>query len=238
MAHSNVISEPVNIEQINKELATLDKQFEHARKAYEEERSAWLRIKEIALSKQHQTKLPVDPIVIDSIPRTVISSGKSNNRQAIRDFLAGWTGSFTIPQILEAAEKSNHPSSQLSQNVWSSTVFWLCQTGVLAVVEPRRGNLPGKYRVIVGQNELLTPTKKPIIRGYPLQSIVAESIKHIPQNRFGRNELTEFAVKQYPEHKERLTVDIVGAVLNRLAQHEVGVRIIERSTQGNVYERI
>jgi len=234
----------LTIQEIDAELEALEKGFEKSKAQYDHDRETLLRMKEFALRHTYRTDLaepaakPTAPIC-PKVPKTFISSGKMTDRQAIRDFLSGWNGDFTITDLIEASKKSGHPASKISLNVWHSVIYWLyTKAHFVEVVQPRQGNKPGTYRLAVGRNELLAPPRRKLIRGYPLQDIVAEGIKSYPAKRFGRKELTDFVVSKHPEHADRLTAEKVGAVLIRLVKHGIGARAVEHNAQGNTYEKL
>jgi hypothetical protein len=161
--------------------------------------------------------------------------GKKTNRQTIREFLAGWTGDFTIPELIAAARRhEDAEAANISQNVWSSTIFWLCQNRFLEVVKPREGNKPGTYRVIVGRTEMVAPKRRENKHQAPVQGAVLEAIKTFPMPRFSKNDLIKAVQATHPDRDH----DVIGAVLYRLARHNVGARIVERNRDGNVYEKL
>lgn len=166
-------------------------------------------------------------------------SGKKTDRQIIREFLSERTGNYTIADLISAAERGGRKeAAAIDKNVWSSTIYWLVKNGLVAVVEERRGNLPGTYKVAVSRDEMIAPKRKPKKNEFPLQSLVFEGIQRITTKRFGRKELTEFILKQHPEHADRITVDLVGASLYRLFnEKKTALKRVEQSKQGNVYEK-
>ena len=234
---------PLTAKEIDCKLSELDARFASLQKQYAQDRETYIRMRDIVQRESLASGASVAPQERKERPQAPknapVAKGEKSTRQVIRDVLAGITGDFTMPSaIAEAGKQGNAVAADLDKNTWSSTLFWLEQNKFLKLVTPRQGKTPGVYRVIVSPEELLNPTKQPIVRGYPLQGIVKEGLNLIPSKRFGRKVFAEFVRNRHPEHKERLTDDIVGAVLNRLAANNVGARIVERSAQGNIYEKI
>lgn len=166
-------------------------------------------------------------------------SGKKTDRAAIREFLAGWSGSFTVDDLRAAAARAaNKEVADISKMVWTSTLFWLCQNGLVQVVQPRQGNKPGTYRVAVSRDEILSPKRRQRQGGFSPQALVFEALKSFPMNKFGKKELVEFVLEKFPEQRSKLDPDVLGATLHRIAKSERGVRIAEQNREGNVYAKL
>jgi len=164
-----------------------------------------------------------------------IRGGVKTDRQIIREFLAGWTGEFSIQQLVDAAQRHpDSPESKFDKNLWASTIFWLCRNRFLEVVKPRAGNKPGTYRVIVSRADLISPRRRKSKQVNPLQDIVIEVIRNIPMQRFSKTDVVNEVLKSHPDRD----TDVIGSVLHRLAANNVTARIFARSREGNVYEKL
>ena len=223
----------LTVETIDRELAELEKRFQ-------QDRDDLLRARAYAL-RQINPPPPVQPIPIESdwTPMSVkippIRGGVKTDRQIIREFLAGWTGEFSIQQLVDAAQRHpDSPESKFDKNLWASTIFWLCRNRFLEVVKPRAGNKPGTYRVIVSRADLISPRRRKSKQVYPLQDIVIEVIRNIPMQRFSKTDVVNEVLKSHPDRD----TDVIGSVLHRLAANNVTARIFARSREGNVYEKL
>lgn len=223
----------MTVEQIESELAELEKR-------YQEDRADLER----ALAYARRNSAPKAPVLLP-IPKSEwaplrgkispIRGGIKTDRQIIREFLAGWTGTFTIKQLMDAAQRHpDSPAAKFDKNLWAATLFWLCQNRFIEVVEPRRGNIAGTYRIIVSRNDLVTPTRRKNSDQSPLQDAVLEAIKRIDKTRFSKNDIVNVVQKDEPERSP----DVIGAVLHRLAANNIGARIFAKSHQGNIYEKL
>jgi hypothetical protein len=223
----------LNVEAIDRELAELERRFQ-------QDREDLLRARAYALRNTTQTQpIQIAPQASDWTPMSgkipPTRSGVKTDRQIIREFLAGWTGDFTIQQLMDAAQRhEGSPASSFNKNLWAATIFWLCQNRFVEVVKPREGNKPGTYRVIVSRTDLVSPKRLKPKRANPLQDIVIETIKELPMQRFKRNDLIEAVLKKHPDRDK----DVIGAILHRLADNNVTARIFARSREGNVYEKL
>lgn len=223
----------MTVEQIESELAELEKRYQQDRADLER-----------ALAYARRNSVPKEPTLLP-IPKSEwlplsgkippVRNGVKTDRQIIREFLAGWTGTFTIKQLMEAAQRHpDSPAAKFDQNLWAATLFWLCQNRFVEVVKPRQGNKAGTYRIIVSRNDLVTPTRRKNSRQSPLQNAVLESIKNIDKQRFDKNDIVRIVQIAEPER----STDVIGAVLHRLAANNIGARIFARSHQGNIYEKL
>lgn len=223
----------LSIEQIDRELAELESRFK-------QDREDLLRARAYALRNSTPAQLPLLPVpssewspMSGKIPP--VRSGVKTDRQIIREFLAGWTGTFTIQQLMEAAQRHpGTPEASFDKNLWAATIFWLCQNRFVETTEPRRGNKPGTYRVIVSRTDLVTPRRRKNRNQSPLQDAVLEAIKRVETVKFTKNEIIKMVQAKDPERGP----DVIGAVLHRLAANNVGARIFARSREGNVYEKL
>jgi hypothetical protein len=224
---------PLSLEQIDRELAELEKR-------YKQDRDDLLRMRAYVL--RHSA--PEQPVLLTPPPSdwTPMSgkipptrSGVRTDRQIIREFLAGWTGDFTIQQLMDAAQRhEGSPAAAFDKNLWSATIFWLCQNRFLDVVKPRQGNKPGTYRIIVSRAELVAPKRRKNKSQSPLQNAVIEAIKMVDKDKFTKNDVVKIVQQNDPTRKE----DVIGAVLHRLAANNIGARIFARSNSGNVYAKL
>lgn len=223
----------LTIEAIDRELAELDKR-------YQQDRDDLLRAKAYALRKANSPQtIPAATLVSDWTPMSgtipPIRGGVKTDRQIIREFLAGWTGEFSIQQLVDAAQRhEGSPESKFDKNLWASTLFWLCRNRFVEVVKPRAGNKPGTYRVIVSRTDLISPRRRKSKAVNPLQDIVIEVIKIIPAQRFTKTDVVNEVLKKHPDRD----IDVIGAILHRLASHNIAARIFARSREGNVYEKL
>ena len=223
----------LSVGQIDVELAELERR-------YKQDRDDLLRARAYTLRRETNEKTTLVPPppsdwapMSGKIPPT--RSGIKTDRQVIREFLAGWTGDFTIQQLMEAAQRhEGSPAASFDKNLWAATIFWLCRNRFLEVVKPRQGNKPGIYRIIVSRTELVNPKRRRNKSQLPVQSAVLEAIKLVEKDKFTKNDVVKIVQSNDPERKE----DVIGAVLHRLAANNVGARIFARSNQGNVYEKI
>jgi hypothetical protein len=223
----------LSVEAIDRELAELEKRFQ-------QDRDDLLRARAYALRNSTASQpIQTAPLVSDwtimsgKIPPT--RSGVKTDRQIIREFLAGWTGEFTIQQLMDAAKRhEGSPAAAFDKNLWASTIFWLCRNRFLDVVKPRAGNKGGTYRVIVSRTDMVSPKRRKTNRVNPLQDIVIESIKNLTMPRFNKNDVIDEVLKNHPGRDG----DVIGAVLHRLAANNVAARIFARSREGNVYEKL
>jgi hypothetical protein len=217
----------LSVEAIDRELAELERQFK-------QDRDALLAMRAYALRKAGQPAPVSDwSPMSGKIPPT--RGGEKTDRQIIREFLAGWTGEFTIQQLMDAAQR--HPETReasFDKNLWAATIFWLCRNRFLEVVKPREGNKGGTYRVIVSRTELVSPKRRKNTNQDPLQNTVIEAIANLKTARFVKNDVIKLVHEVDPERD----TDVIGAVLHRLASNNIGARIVERSRTGNVYEKL
>ena len=223
----------LTVEAIDLELAALEKRFQ-------QDREDLLRARAYAL-RNSTSQQPIRPAlpISDWTPMSgkipPIRGGVKTDRQIIREFLAGWTGEFTIRQLMDAAQRhEGSPAAAFDKNLWASTLFWLCRNRFVEVVKPRAGNKPGTYRVIVSREDMVSPKRQKTKRVNPLQDIVIEAIKELPIQRFNRNDLIEAVLKKHPDRDK----DVIGAILHRLADNNVAARIFARSREGNIYEKL
>ena len=223
----------LTVETIDRELAELEKRFKQDREDLLRARAYTLR----------QTNAPAlvqtPPIVSEWTPMSgkipPIRGGVKTDRQIIREFLAGWTGEFSIQQLVDAAQRHpDSPEAKFDKNLWASTIFWLCRNRFLEVVKPRAGNKPGTYRVIVSRADLVSPRRRKTKSVNPLQDIVIEVIRNLPMQRFVKTDVVNEVQKNHPDRD----IDVIGAVLHRLAANNVAARIFARSREGNVYEKL
>ena len=223
----------LSLEQIERELAELEKR-------YQQDRDDLLRAKAYALRNSSQQQ-PVPETFIASawtpmsgkIPP--IRGGVKTDRQIIREFLSGWTGEFSIQQLVDAAQRHpDSPEAKFDKNLWASTIFWLCRNRFLEVVKARAGNKPGTYRVIVSKTDLISPRRRKSKSVNPIQDTVLEAIKNLPMQRFVKTDVVNEVLKNHPDRD----IDVIGAVLHRLAANNVAARIFARSREGNVYEKL
>ena len=223
----------LTVEAIDRELAELEKRFQ-------QDRDDLLRARAYALRNSGAAQ-PVQPDLIVStwtpmsgkIPP--IRGGVKTDRQIIREFLAGWTGEFTVKQLIAAAQRHpESPESKFDKNLWASTIFWLCRNRFVEVVKPRMGNKPGTYRVIVSRTDMVSPMRRKQTRVNPLQDIVIDAIKNLKMQRFVKTDVVNEVLKNNPDRD----TDVIGAVLHRLAANNVAARIFARSREGNVYEKL
>lgn len=225
----------LDVESIDKELKELDAR-------YKQDRDDLLRAKAYALRKGGAAQSAMTELVAvisewkpmsGKIPP--LREGRKTDRQTIREVLAGWTGDFTIPELIAAAKR--HPESdaaKIPQDVWSSTIFWLCQNRFVEVVKPRVGPKPGTYKVIVSRTDMITPRRRKNSDQSPLQDAVLQAIKNLTSVQFSKNDVIAEVRKTDPDRDS----DVIGAVVHRLASHNVGARIFARSRNGNVYEKL
>jgi hypothetical protein len=161
--------------------------------------------------------------------------GIKTDRQIQREFLAGWPGTFTIKDLINAAKRhEGSPAAAFELNDWASTINWLCQNKFVEAVEKREGKTPGIYRVIVSKTDLISPKRRKTDRVNALQDIVIESIKNLSKHRFDKNDVISEVHKNHPDR----AADVIGAVLHRLAANNVAARIFAKSREGNVYEKL
>ena len=225
---------PLSIDEIDRELADLEKRYQQDREDLLRARAYALRS---AISPQTPSVAPMAASTWTPMSGKIppIRSGIKTDRQIIREFLAGWTGTFTIKQLIAAAQRhEGSPASKFDQNLWASTIFWLCRNRFVEVVKPREGNKAGKYRVIVSPSELVTPRRRKNSNQSPIQDAVLEAIKHVSTLRFTKNDIIKLVQPTDPKRSE----DVIGAVLHRLASHGIGARIFARSREGNIYEKL
>jgi len=223
----------LTVEAIDRELAELEKRFQ-------QDRDDLLRARAYAL-RQSTPPPPIqtNPVVSDWTPMSgkipPIRGGVKTDRQIIREFLAGWTGEFSIQQLVDAAQRHpDSPEAKFDKNLWASTIFWLCRNRFVEVIKPRAGNKPGTYRVIVSRTDLISPRRRKVKWVNPLQDIVIEVIKNLQMQRFVKTDVVNEVLKNHPDRD----TDVIGAVLHRLAANNVAARIFARSREGNVYEKL
>ena len=171
----------------------IDRLLSELEQQYQRDKETLLRMRDFAFRHQGVGAPPPSEVWPISGRLTPTRSGIKTDRHIIREFLAGWSGKFTIPDLIAAAERAGKTErALLDPNIWSSTIYWLCQNGLVAVVTPREGKTHGVYRVSVSPQEMLAPKRRPRVNEFPLEKIVAEAIQKIDLLRFGRKELTEF----------------------------------------------
>ncbi len=101
------------------------------------------------------------------------------------------------------------------------------------MVEDRRGNLPAVYRL---KTKNLTPPPSGKVSDFPLQEMVMGAIAGITQRSFGRKEVYAKVLEMNPEHTDRIAMDSVSAVLNRVSKlKDSPVRTIATGPSGNLY---
>ena len=220
------------VQEIDRMLLDLEQQ-------YQRDKETLLRMKEFASRQQGTGRLELAAPVIAMGRIAPTRSGKKTDRQIIREFLAGWTGSFTVPDLIAATDRAgNKEAAEIPQDVWTSTLFWLCQNGLAKVVEPRKGNKPGTYQICVSREELISPRRRQHERGFSVQDIVIKALSAYPKETFAKRELIEFVHEQFPEHRERLSSEVLASTIHRLGVKQRGIRIIEQKRDGNVYGKI
>ena len=223
----------LSLDAIERELADLEKR-------YQQDREDLLRAKAYAERKSFPNVASEAPISASPgpLPNGRIRptrEGKKTDRQIQREFLAGWPGSFTINDLINAARRhEGSPAAGYGKNDWASTINWLCQNKFVEAVEKREGKTPGIYRVIVSKADLISPKRRKTDRVNALQDIVIESIKRVSKHRFDKNDLISEVHKNHPDRAG----DVIGAVLHRLASNNIAARIFAKSREGNVYEKL
>lgn len=221
-------------------LETIDRELADLEKRYQQDREDLLRAK--AYAERKSSPIAAIEASVSTIPGPLPNGrirptreGKKTDRQIQREFLAGWPGTFTIKDLINAARRhEGSPAAVYDKNDWASTINWLCQNKFVEAVEKREGKTPGVYRVIVSKADLISPKRRKTDRVNPLQDIVIESIKNLPLQRFDKNNVICEVHKKHPERGG----DIIGAVLHRLASNGIAARIFAKSREGNIYEKL
>lgn len=225
---------------MNLTVETIDRELVELEKRFKQDREDLLRARAYTLRQTNAPALvQTPPIASEWTPMSgkipPIRSGVKTDRQIIREFLAGWTGEFSIQQLVDAAQRHpDSPEAKFDKNLWASTIFWLCRNRFLEVVKPRAGNKPGTYRVIVSRADLVSPRRRKAKSVNPLQDTVIEVIRNLPMQRFVKTDVVNEVHKNHPDRD----IDVIGAVLHRLAANNVAARIFARSREGNVYEKL
>jgi len=223
----------LTVESIDRELAELEKQFQ-------QDKDDLLRARAYALRKLvpntiSEATLSTAPGPLPNGRIRPTREGIKTDRQIQREFLAGWPGTFTIKELMNAAKRhEGSPEAAFELNDWASTINWLCQNRFVEAVEKRDGKTPGIYRVIVSKADLISPKRRKTDRVNALQDIVIESIKTLSKHRFDKNDVISEVHKNHPDRSP----DVIGAVLHRLAANNVAARIFAKSREGNVYEKL
>lgn len=229
--------------------AEIDQALEKLEQEYRSDRDALLRMKQmmsrdilshppdIDASVSPNKKAFVQPKKKATPVKRVVRT--KSNRDIVKNAIVRSGKPFTVTELMAAAKNSGDAeAASLPSSVWSSTLSYLNKNGVLEVVKKSFGNNPAIYRLAISEEELLAPLKRGGEQPSPLQDAVKWGISHMPLIVFERKDLFDFLVSQQPEFAERYKLDSVGAVLNRLANNEDEVRIIERKSTGNTYEKI
>jgi len=223
----------LSLETIERELADLEKR-------YQQDREDLLRAKAYAERKSFpsvtsEATLSTTPGPLPNGRIRPTREGVKTDRQIQREFLAGWPGTFSIKDLINAAKRhEGSPAAAYDQNDWASTINWLCQNKFVEAVEKREGKRPGIYRVIVSKADLVSPKRRKTDRVNALQDIVIESVKNLQMHRFNKNDVIREVHKNHPDRAD----DVIGAVLHRLAANNVAARIFAKSHEGNVYEKL
>lgn len=230
--------------------AEIDKALEKLEQEYRSDRDALLRMKRLVgreiLSGPIETAAvpspppaPKLPIVKKDSPSAKKVVRTRSNREIVKTAIAKAGERFTVTELMSSAKLSGDgEAASLAPSVWSSTLSHLCKSGALEVVTQCVGNTPSVYKLVISEKELLAPVKRGRDQPSPLQDAVKKAISRMSAIVFERTQLFEFLSQEDPNFGERYKLDSVGAVLNRLANNEDGVRIIDRSPSGNTYEKI
>lgn len=143
-------------------------------------------------------------------------------------------GTFTLHDLIAATNHSDLPlAPTLNTQDWSACLYTFYTQGLLEMVEDRRGNLPAVYRL---KTKDLTPPPSGKVSDFPLQEMVMGAIAGITQRGFGRKEVYAKVLEMNPEHTDRIAMDSVSAVLNRVSKlKDSPVRTIATGPSGNLY---
>jgi hypothetical protein len=227
----------LSLESIERELVDLERR-------YQEDRDDLLRAKSAltAYAERKLTPAVNGAAVVSTSPGPLpdgrirpTREGVKTDRQIQREFLAGWPGTFSIKDLINAAKRhEGSPAAAFELNDWASTINWLCQNKFLEAVQKREGKKPGIYRVIVSKADLISPKRRKTDRVNALQDIVIESIKSLSKQRFDKNDVISEVHKNHPDRSP----DVIGAVLHRLASNNIAARIFAKSREGNIYEKL
>ncbi len=169
---------------------------------------------------------------VNNIPRS------KSNREIVKQMIVNAGEQFTITELKDLAQKTgDEETASLDSGAWSSALSHLCATKKIKIIEKSVGNIPAVYKQVVSDEELVSPVVRGPRMDSPLQDAVKQAIKDVPTETFDRKALFDSILKNDKKFTDRHKLDSVGAVLNRLASKEDGVRIIERSKTGNTYEK-
>lgn len=230
----------LTVEEINNMLERLDRQYQSDRETLLRMRELMSRASVITPAESKPAKPTTPPHNLPPRrPVSKASGGGRSNRDIIREFVTRAQEPFTMQDLMKAAKLSgDNAAAALGPNVWSSTLSHLKELGHIEMVKEGAGNIPAAYKLAVPPSELLNPEKNRSSRPSPLQDLVLAAVASIRAITFDRTELYDHFTGSNPELRDRYRLDVVGAVLNRLANRNRGVRIISRSATGNHYEKI
>lgn len=143
------------------------------------------------------------------------------------------SGVFMVSKVVRLPQKDLPLAPTLNTQDWSACLYTFYTQGLLEMVEDRRGNLPAVYRL---KTKNLTPPPSGKVSDFPLQEMVMGAIAGITQRSFGRKEVYAKVLEMNPEHTDRIAMDSVSAVLNRVSKlKDSPVRTIATGPSGNLY---
>ncbi|WP_411826520.1 hypothetical protein [Luteolibacter sp. AS25] len=213
--------------ELNKELERLDQEFRAKRKALMAKKR---HAKKVATNKKTAKKRrAVTRVKNDGPPKRAIA----------RRLIAATDGSFSLTTLMAAAKAAGDTEGMsINSASWSSILVFLKRIGHVDVLEQAVGNKAAVYRLCVSKTELLKERKVGGRKPSPLKNTILEAFQKMPSEGFERTDLYAFLSEQSPSFKDDFHLDSVGAVLNRLARREEGVRVVEYKKTGNIYEPI
>lgn len=157
-----------------------------------------------------------------------------SKRDTMRAITVQMEGDFTLNDLEAATLGSNLKlAPTLNKQDWSACLWTFYKQGLLEMVEERRGNLPAVYRL---KTKDLSPPPSDKESEFPLQEMLLKAIDAVQVPQFGRKEIFAKVVEMNPAHADRITLDSVSAVLNRISRFENSpVKTIKTGPGGNVY---
>lgn len=141
--------------------------------------------------------------------------------------------------VIEAAANASDPNLRnLKEGTIHATMAWFKKHGLISVVRERQSKTDGAiYRR--SSDDLRRPAMVSKRNSdFPLMDMALEIVSS-STSPVGRAEVFERLQQRYPDYADRIKIDSVGATLVKLAAPEVRkIRCVERSQQGNLYEKL
>lgn len=183
-----------------------------------------------ASSQQPPRKKPIR----DQYVPSELTAQPRSKRDTMRAITVQMEGTFTLNDLEAATERSSYKVARtLNKQDWSACLWTFYKQGLLEMVEERRGNLPAVYRL---KSKDLSPPPVERESEFPLQDMVWKAIHAIKEPRFGRKEVFAKVVEMNPDYADRVALESVSAVLNRISRFENSpVKTIKSGFGGNIY---